>query len=115
MFTVYYVQGYPYKKAAILKEAHKDIPPLYRGHIWAALLEVDGDVDGNYMAVDKETPTHTDRQVIVLQLTIFVKIQVKDSLLNLVSEKWVIAIFFGKQITLLGLVFASAVVHCTHL
>ncbi|PNF39774.1 TBC domain-containing protein kinase-like protein, partial [Cryptotermes secundus] len=57
------IKGYPYKKAAILKEAHKDIPPLYRGNIWAALLEVDGDIDGNYVAVDKETPTHTDRQI----------------------------------------------------
>jgi TBC domain-containing protein kinase-like protein len=47
---------------------------LYRGHIWAALLEVDGDVDGNYVAVDKETPTHTDRQVVILQLTIFIGI-----------------------------------------
>jgi len=63
------LQGYPYKKAAILKEARKDIPPLYRGNIWAALLEVDGDVDGKYVAEDKETPTHTDRQVIVPLLT----------------------------------------------
>lgn len=62
------LQGYPYKKTAILKEARKDIPPLYRGNIWAALLEVDGDVDGKYVAVDKETPTHTDRQVIALCL-----------------------------------------------
>ncbi|KAJ9583280.1 hypothetical protein L9F63_022376, partial [Diploptera punctata] len=38
------IKGYPYKKAAILKEARKDIPPLYRGNIWAALLEVEGDV-----------------------------------------------------------------------
>jgi len=57
------IKGYPYKKTAILKEARKDIPPLYRGNIWAALLEVDGDVDGKYVAVDKETPTHTDRQI----------------------------------------------------
>jgi hypothetical protein len=42
---------------------------LYRGNIWAALLEVDGDIDGSYAAVDKETPTHTDRQVIALRLT----------------------------------------------
>jgi TBC domain-containing protein kinase-like protein len=42
---------------------------LYRGNIWAALLEVDGDVDGKYVAVDKETPTHTDRQVSVFYLT----------------------------------------------
>ncbi|XP_069678323.1 TBC domain-containing protein kinase-like protein [Periplaneta americana] len=57
------IKGYPYKKAAVLKEARKDIPPLYRGNIWAALLEVDGDVEGTYVAVDKETPTHTDRQI----------------------------------------------------
>lgn len=63
------LQGYPYKKPAILKEARKDIPPLYRGNIWAALLEVDGDVDGKYVAVDKETPTHTDRQVIAVYLS----------------------------------------------
>jgi hypothetical protein len=44
---------------------------LYRGNIWAALLEVDGDIEANYVAVDKETPTHTDRQVIPLRLTVF--------------------------------------------
>lgn len=56
-------QSYPYKKAAIIREARKDIPPLLRAEIWAALLEVDGDLTGKYMRVDKETPTHTDRQV----------------------------------------------------
>jgi len=71
---------------AILKEARKDIPPLYRGNIWAALLEVDGDVDGKYVAVDKETPTHTDRQVIVLHFTAVTKIQAYHSL-NLILEK----------------------------
>jgi hypothetical protein len=75
LIIIYCVQGYPYKKAEILKEAHKDIPPLYRGNIWAALLEVDGDIDGNYVAVDKETPTHTDRQVIAFQFVMFTRIQ----------------------------------------
>ncbi|XP_068083084.1 TBC domain-containing protein kinase-like protein [Anabrus simplex] len=57
------LRGYPYKKAAILKEARKDIPPLLRGDMWAAVLEVGGDVEGRYTAIDKETPTHTDRQI----------------------------------------------------
>lgn len=56
-------QGYPYKKAAIMKEAHKDIPPLFRGELWAVLLGVVGDIDSEYTAIDKETVTATDRQV----------------------------------------------------
>ncbi|KAG8266729.1 hypothetical protein J6590_065763 [Homalodisca vitripennis] len=55
--------GYPYKKAAILKEAHKDVPPLYRGELWAVLLGVVGDIDSQYTAIDKETVTATDRQI----------------------------------------------------
>lgn len=46
-----------------MKEAHKDIPPLLRGNIWAALLGVMGDLKMMYEAVDKETPMQTDRQV----------------------------------------------------
>lgn len=40
-----------------------DIPPFFRGNIWAALLGVVGDVQRNYEIIDKETPTSTDRQV----------------------------------------------------
>ncbi|XP_047004148.1 TBC domain-containing protein kinase-like protein isoform X1 [Schistocerca americana] len=57
------LEGYPYKKAALIKEARKDIPPLFRGDMWAAVLEVVGDIQGRYTAIDKETPTHTDRQI----------------------------------------------------
>ncbi|XP_063231826.1 TBC domain-containing protein kinase-like protein [Bacillus rossius redtenbacheri] len=54
---------YPYKKATIVKEAAKDIPPFVRGDTWAALLGIAGDVLNTYIDIDKETPTHTDRQI----------------------------------------------------
>ncbi|KAI0219641.1 TBC domain-containing protein kinase-like protein [Lamellibrachia satsuma] len=57
------ITAYPYKRAHIWKEARVDIPPLVRAQVWAALLEVEGDVYGQYNAVDKETPTPTDRQI----------------------------------------------------
>ncbi|XP_054260034.1 TBC domain-containing protein kinase-like protein [Macrosteles quadrilineatus] len=57
------LKGYPYKKAAILKEAHKDIPPLYRGELWSVLLGVVGDIETVYRDIDKETLTATDRQI----------------------------------------------------
>lgn len=44
-------------------EATKDVPPFYRGKIWAALLDVKGDIKAQYTAIDKETPIPTDRQV----------------------------------------------------
>ncbi|XP_049820096.1 TBC domain-containing protein kinase-like protein [Aethina tumida] len=55
--------GYPYCKDRILKEAEIDIPPLLRGEIWFALLNVKGDYEREYMRIDKETPTSTDRQI----------------------------------------------------
>ena len=36
---------------------------MYRGAIWAALLEIEGDIEARYRETDKETPNHTDRQV----------------------------------------------------
>ncbi|KAE8749565.1 hypothetical protein FOCC_FOCC003831 [Frankliniella occidentalis] len=57
------LEGYPHTKSAIVREARKDIPPLYRGRVWAALLEVEGDIEAHYRETDKETPTHTDRQI----------------------------------------------------
>ncbi|XP_053401999.1 TBC domain-containing protein kinase-like protein [Mercenaria mercenaria] len=59
------IKGYPYKKAHIWKEARVDIPPLFRNLVWAALLEVEGDIQAEYDAIDKETPTGTDRQIAV--------------------------------------------------
>ncbi|XP_072171396.1 TBC domain-containing protein kinase-like protein [Diadema setosum] len=57
------LKGYPYTIGRIWKEARMDIPPLYRDETWAALLGVEGDIQANYDAIDKETPTTTDRQI----------------------------------------------------
>uniref|UniRef100_A0A8C4R862 TBC domain-containing protein kinase-like protein n=1 Tax=Eptatretus burgeri TaxID=7764 RepID=A0A8C4R862_EPTBU len=57
------LQAYPYKCERLWKEARVDIPPLLRGHIWAALLGVKGDIHSRYEAIDKDTPIQTDRQI----------------------------------------------------
>ncbi|XP_043483244.1 TBC domain-containing protein kinase-like protein isoform X1 [Leptopilina heterotoma] len=57
------LQIYPITRNAIIREAHKDIPPPVRGAIWAALLDITGDIENKYERIDKETPTHTDRQI----------------------------------------------------
>lgn len=57
------LKGYPYKKDHIWKEARVDIPPMYRPYVWAALLEVKGDIQAVYDSIDKETPSQTDRQI----------------------------------------------------
>ncbi|XP_023288549.1 TBC domain-containing protein kinase-like protein [Orussus abietinus] len=57
------LQVYPISRKAIIREAHKDIPPPVRGAVWAALLGVKGDIQRRYEMIDKETPTHTDRQI----------------------------------------------------
>lgn len=45
-----------------------DIPPLLRGEVWAALLGVVGDIEDQYERIDKETPTPTDRQVVLFAI-----------------------------------------------
>ncbi|KOX67936.1 TBC domain-containing protein kinase-like protein [Melipona quadrifasciata] len=57
------LQVYPITRKAIIEEAHKDIPPPVRGAVWAALLGITGDIQKYYDMIDKETPTHTDRQI----------------------------------------------------
>ncbi|KAK9300151.1 hypothetical protein QLX08_007069 [Tetragonisca angustula] len=57
------LQVYPITREAIIEEAHKDIPPPVRGAVWAALLGITGDIQKYYDMIDKETPTHTDRQI----------------------------------------------------
>nr|XP_018914620.1 PREDICTED: TBC domain-containing protein kinase-like protein isoform X2 [Bemisia tabaci] len=57
------IDAYPLKKSELIKEACKDIPPLYRGVIWAIILNVIGDVEPVYTEIDKETVTPTDRQI----------------------------------------------------
>ncbi|KMQ95912.1 tbc domain-containing protein kinase-like protein [Lasius niger] len=56
------LQAFPLTQEAIIEEAHKDIPPPVRGAVWAALLGITGDIKKRYDMIDKETPTHTDRQ-----------------------------------------------------
>lgn len=60
---IFILQGYPYTKSMIKKQAEIDIPPLLRGEIWTALLNIKGDFERDYLRIDKETPTVTDRQV----------------------------------------------------
>lgn len=55
------LKGYPYTRDRIIAESQIDIPPLLRGKIWACLLNVIE--DNSYEAVDKLTPTQTDRQI----------------------------------------------------
>jgi len=62
------LKSYPYTRDRIIEEAMKDVPPLYRGETWAAILGVIGDVQRQYENIDKETPTSTDRQVCVFFL-----------------------------------------------
>lgn len=55
------LKGYPYTRDRIISESQIDIPPLLRGEIWACLLNVIE--DNSYEAIDKFTPTPTDRQI----------------------------------------------------
>ena len=57
------LKAYPFTRAKIWKEARVDIPPHVRAHVWAAILEVEGDIHTLYSNIDKETPTSTDRQI----------------------------------------------------
>lgn len=54
---------YPFKLDRLLIEAKKDIPPFFRGEIWACLLNVCGDTENTYLSIDKETAGVTDRQI----------------------------------------------------
>ena len=54
---------YPFSRDSLIREAKVDIPPLLRGHVWAAILGIKGDYLGEYENCDKETETPTDRQV----------------------------------------------------
>ncbi|XP_016982427.1 TBC domain-containing protein kinase-like protein [Drosophila rhopaloa] len=55
------LQGYPHTAEQLQREAAVDVPPLLRGPIWAALLEVVP--NGSYCKIDKFTATSTDRQI----------------------------------------------------
>ncbi|KXJ80300.1 hypothetical protein RP20_CCG025433 [Aedes albopictus] len=55
------LHGYPYTHDLLKSFASKDIPPPFRGHVWACLLGVVE--NGLYERLDKCSPTHTDRQI----------------------------------------------------
>lgn len=55
------LKGYPYTRDRIVAESQIDIPPFWRGQIWACLLGVIE--DNRYEGIDKVTPTNTDRQI----------------------------------------------------
>ncbi|ENN79317.1 hypothetical protein YQE_04226, partial [Dendroctonus ponderosae] len=55
--------GYPFTKDFIVEQSAKDIPPLLRGEIWAALLNIQADYETTYTRIDKVTHTTTDRQI----------------------------------------------------
>ncbi|KAH8274468.1 hypothetical protein KR026_002150, partial [Drosophila bipectinata] len=55
------LQGHPHTAEHLQREALVDVPPLLRGPIWAALLEVVP--NGSYWKIDKYTATSTDRQI----------------------------------------------------
>ncbi|KAH8265988.1 hypothetical protein KR038_002713 [Drosophila bunnanda] len=55
------LQGYPHTAEQLRREAAVDVPPLLRGPIWAALLDVVP--NGSYYKIDKFTATSTDRQI----------------------------------------------------
>ncbi|XP_066912970.1 TBC domain-containing protein kinase-like protein [Clytia hemisphaerica] len=57
------LEGYPYTRDRIVKEARIDIPPYVRAKVWAALLNVSGDIFEAYDMVDKVSMTATDRQI----------------------------------------------------
>lgn len=57
------VELYPLTGRAIQLEAAIDIPPYFRGHVWAALLGAQGDYHAEFDEIDKDTPTAMDRQI----------------------------------------------------
>ena len=59
------LQAYPYMRDRLWKEARVDIPPFCRGKVWAGLLDVAGNIEEQYLQLDKETPIITDRQIAV--------------------------------------------------
>ncbi|XP_055331674.1 TBC domain-containing protein kinase-like protein [Paramacrobiotus metropolitanus] len=54
---------YPFTLPQIRKECLVDIPPLYRARVWAALLEIRGDVAERYGMIDKDSSCSSDRQI----------------------------------------------------
>ena len=57
------LEGYPHTRDRVIKEARVDIPPFVRAKVWAALLNINGDIYETYQRIDKTSQTSTDRQI----------------------------------------------------
>ncbi|KAI8147678.1 rab-GTPase-TBC domain-containing protein [Fennellomyces sp. T-0311] len=57
------LRQYPASHNEILHHAKVDIPPLLRGKIWAAILDVHGDVETAYNRIDKYNDMTSERQI----------------------------------------------------
>ncbi|CDW57343.1 Pkinase and Rhodanese and RabGAP-TBC domain conta ining protein [Trichuris trichiura] len=55
--------AYPYTREKLISEAVFDIPPIYRGLVWAAILDIPYNITDIYSVVDKATEAATDRQI----------------------------------------------------
>ena len=53
----------PVSHSEIEAQARVDIPPLLRGRVWSAILQVEGDTAAAYAAIDKTAEGEYDRQV----------------------------------------------------
>lgn len=59
-----FLRAFPYAKERLQFEASKDIPPVYRGQIWAALLDVySEDACDEFANVDCVSEQISDRQL----------------------------------------------------
>ncbi|KAI7847651.1 hypothetical protein BDC45DRAFT_451527 [Circinella umbellata] len=57
------LRQYPASQKEIIHHAKVDIPPLLRNKIWAAILDVHGDLDTAYQKIDKYNDITSDRQI----------------------------------------------------
>ena len=76
--------GHPFTRPQIWKEVKTDVTPIYRGKIWSALLDVEGDVRGRCVRAcvsvsvraprDRQTRTKTDGEYAHLPtLSLFIR------------------------------------------
>uniref|UniRef100_A0A1I7ZAU9 TBC domain-containing protein kinase-like protein n=1 Tax=Steinernema glaseri TaxID=37863 RepID=A0A1I7ZAU9_9BILA len=57
------IQSYPFKRSKLLEEVKLDVPPLYRGRIWATLLNVRKDSVDRFFGIDTISEQPSDRQL----------------------------------------------------
>ncbi|CAO3617771.1 unnamed protein product [Cunninghamella echinulata] len=57
------LQQYPASRKELIHQAKIDIPPLFRGKVWAAILGVQGDIQHTYNNIDKFIDIGADRQI----------------------------------------------------